>query len=154
MSANRLKALPVGLFLLALFFVCGGCSSGDSVTGGINLDVELADMVTRLGLTPEQQAEATPILEIYLMDRNVMFQDLKRSGLTVMTTIRAELATCDNDAIDRMTPILSDEQMVIFHELIIEQRDSFRDRLKGDDSSKVRDMGMDDFGGQDMNRRR
>ncbi len=96
-----------------------------------------------------------PDLAIYLMDKHVLFQSVITADRLGLPAIRAERATLDNNLLDRAAVELSEIQMEVLREILVEQRDDLRKELKGEDPSRTGpDMGMDDFGGTGTNGRR
>jgi hypothetical protein len=149
-ASSRLSTMVMTRLVLVLLPVLaiGACSSGKGdISGGIDLPSAQAELEERLELTAEQGVEVGPILEAWLMDRNVVFHAARNVEQVNMPRTRDELATINNTAILQLKPLLDGEQLEKFKKVIDGDWEDFRSEIRGENAVRQDPMGGQGMGG-------
>ena len=154
--SSKPRRAPLALLIMILLGLClSSCSSSDKgVSGGIDLDATLDEICRTLELDGTQAAQARPPLEIFLMDRNLLFQSIREEGPRGMARTRSEMTSYEQAVLSELSGILSPEQMTVFDEILAQQRERMRDDLQEKTDFERSPSSMDDFGSPGVGRGR
>lgn len=124
---NRMGVVAVGIVCCVMMALPVHAFQGPQPP---DADQMLSDLTARLNLTDDQVQKVKPMLENFVTQRNQIFQDNFSKGRGNRQVVRNEMAALHTELENKLSGVLSEEQMVKYKEYQAERFQQMKNKRK------------------------